>query len=296
MRAPRNVASIALLLAVATTARAAAEVSAAREPTPGLFIRTDIYGGNEPRALIVRAQLQQRYTYHRDPDSVLFDRAHIQGGLVADISPAFSLFGVNVEWLPLQILRLRLQYGLVLYHGFLGLLAFDSPSEDWSERTRRERDDTELALGHNLRLTAELRLRVWRFVVVSQSETNLFFFQQRKPYVFEQFYSLLISREDGIFLNRAALLFEFLTGREAGGGGETLRIGVFHSVRLAFDAGTKSQQAGLVFMWEPTQRWWIFDRPSVVLLFGFHLEDRWVEGRPTILGGVGSSFDLTTVP
>jgi hypothetical protein len=57
-------------------------------------------------------------------------------------------------------------------------------------------------------LTAELRLKVWRFVAVSFAEASAFNAHIAEPYYFEPFYGLLLQRDDWVLINRAMLLFE----------------------------------------------------------------------------------------
>src|SRR5690606_39110933 len=123
------------------------------------------------------------------------------------------------------MLRLRLDWGLYVHHGYVGLLTYTSRDADWSERARFNREDERVAITHTFRLTTELRLKLWRFVLLSSAETNYMDTAVPEPYVFELWYGMLTARQDWIVINRALLLFELINGPE-----QVFRIGVYHSV------------------------------------------------------------------
>lgn len=258
--------------------------------TPALFVNAQLFAGWAPKAGILRLSLDYRYTYvsNNDPGlwAKLTDKTYVQAGITADVSPAFGRYGLYAEWLPLQVLRLRLDWGLYVHHGYIGLLTYDSPNVDWSERARFNAEHERFALTHTFRLTTELRLKIWRIVLLSSAETNYMDTDVVEPYVFELWYGMLTQRQDWIVINRALLLFELIDDPD-----QTFRIGFYHSVRHAFGTEVTNQRAGVAINWEPTRKWWIFDRPFLIVLAGLHLEDPYFD-RPTLLAGVGSSFDI----
>jgi hypothetical protein len=265
----------------------------AREPTPRLFASAHVFMGWNPKALVMRGAVFYRDTYIRDANSQLFDKAYWQVGVTADITPALGSYMLVAEWLPMQVLRTRLSYGLSVYHGYVGLQPFDAPDDDWSEPTRLGRDDTAVAAAaQNVRLVIELRLKLWKVVLLTGTELNFYHFHHDSPYVFENWYGLLLAQTDGLYLNRTLLLLELLNDPD----GQTVRIGGYVSVRHSFVTDFNNARAGIAFAWEPFGSWWVFERPIVLALLGLHFDDRYRAGTPVFLAGLGSSFDILDQP
>ena len=276
-----------LLAATVLAPRSAA--AQARDTPPGWTVGAQLFAGWNPRAALLRLALERRWIYHRDDNPVL-DRAHLQLGVSADVSPAFGRYGVNVQWLPVQALRLRVEYGLLVYHGYISLLGFDSLGDDWSESVRIERSQqADVQIGHNLRIIPEVRMKVKRLVYLAIPEINLFALDHDDGLVFEPWYGLLTERTDWVILVRNLLLLEILDASHD----HRLLAGAYYTYRRALGTGFENQRVGLAAVYSPADAWGPFEAPTLLVLAGFHIADRFTRLTPVILGGIGGRFRLT---
>lgn len=76
----------------------------------------DVAIGDNPATLALLAETRYRHIYRQD-SSPLWDGLYAQGGFQLNVTPAFGRIGAHIEWLPIAILQLRLQYD---HYHFLG--------------------------------------------------------------------------------------------------------------------------------------------------------------------------------
>ncbi|OGQ78687.1 MAG: hypothetical protein A2289_09465 [Deltaproteobacteria bacterium RIFOXYA12_FULL_58_15] len=254
-----------------------------KEPT--VFADVDLYVVYNPKGIALRTALNRRYTYHRDVNP-LFDKAHLQATVGADINPAYGRYLVAVQWQPLQILRLRAEYAFMYFHGYAGLLTFDSIHDDWSEPVRLHFDGEEITGAHNIRLIPEVRMKIGPVVFQNTTEANHYRVLSDAPIVFENWYGLPMESVDWLLVNRAILGTE-LTLRDD----DKLIVGGFYDVREVLGTKVDNHRLGAVAMWMPTELLGM-TRVYGLLIVGVHLSHRYISGTPFLMAGFGGSIDI----
>ncbi len=221
--------------------------------------------------------LREHRVYHRS-ESPLFDQLYVDYGgeilLSASVRPA--LF---VEWLPLAILKIRLQYELWAWSGLhLGLghgLTFEGKDAPFDPDTLEAREGEERAnVGHRAFVMPTLQLRLWRIVLVDNLELAAWFVHggAAGEYWYDSIDDNLVKKGglDGTLKNQlivGAVLWD-------GSGDAQLVAGVVHEYLRTFSAGISRQRLAMCVSYTLADALWGLRRPAILLLGGIYLRDR----------------------
>ncbi|MCA9547829.1 MAG: hypothetical protein KC613_25670 [Myxococcales bacterium] len=230
-------------------------------------------------------------------DSLILQGCFVEGGLVAQVSPASLHPGVYVQAVPVAPILLRASIQRLEFFGNFGMLmTFDSPQADWSppELHERQQKDGQLSGGWYGELRAQLRLKVKR--VVTLHEQRVGWFRADLDVVgadqgwYEPINDLLMAQTDWLHTMKTtvgALAFGDLNH-------EFLVVALHWERYKVREAGTLRHIAGLVGLGRPRMDWW--GAPSFGLLLGLMPVDDHRAGYPYVGGFANFSFSLAGDP
>jgi hypothetical protein len=258
------------LLLVAATETASASGS--------LLIGHALAGGTwNPRAGALFVGLRDHRVYHRS-EQPIFDKLAVDYGGELLLSASFRP-ALYVEWLPLAILKIRVQYEFWTWTGLhLGLghgLTFDGRDAPFDEDTLRMRKGEERAnIGHRLLLLPTLQLKVWRIVLVDNFEVAGWFVHggERGQYWYDSIDDNLIRKGavDGTLKNQLILGAIPWDGE---GDAQLLIAGVHDFVRT-FSARIPRHRLSLLVAYTFLHDLWGMSRPTILTIGGANLRDR----------------------
>lgn len=273
----------ALLAATATTA----EVSAS--PPPSLMAHALGGGTLNPTAAGLYVGVRYRDAYERS-ENVLLDNRYVDCGVDLLLSATFRP-AVFVEWLPLAILKLRLQYEFWVWSGaHLGLghgLTFtgeDAPFDPETLEARQGEEDPNV--GHRLLLQTTVQLKIWRIVMVDTLDVAGWYVHGGGPgqYYYDSVDDNLIRKGamDGTINNR------LLVGAIPwdGEGDAQLVTGPVYDYTRSISAGIERHRLSLLAALTPFHELWGVSKPTLILLGGINLEDRNRAKELFLLGGI----------
>jgi hypothetical protein len=184
-----------------------------------------------------------------------------------------------VEWLPLAILKVRLQYELWAWSGLhLGLghgLTFDGKDAPFDPETLKERrGEEEPGIGHRFVLMPTLQLKIWRIVVVDNFELAGWFVHGggAGQYWYDSIDDNLIRRGafDGTIKNQlivGPILWD-------GEGDAQLLTAVVHEYLRTLRASIPRQRVSFLAAYTFLHQLWGMNRPTILALGGINLRDR----------------------
>lgn len=248
-----------------------------------------------PDAAALFAGVERRVTY--SPGStVLLRELHHQVGAELMVSGLIRP-AVHAEWLPLKILKLRLQYEVWIWPGFAlgrghGLVFPDARSPFDPDELERRRGEELPGLGHRLAFMPTLQLKVWRVVVLDNFELAGWWVNGPRSYWREPLHDNLILRGalDGTYKNLALLLLELWSG----GPEERILAGGLHEVVHSLSAGITRHRLGVAVIASPFSSLLGIDRPTLFFLFGANTSDENREDELWMNLGIRLDLDVET--
>ena len=172
-------------------------------------LEIDLVSLANPLGISLSAKWFNRQVYHHDK-SPLWDGLYYQAGLQANVNPAYSRTGMHLEWLPIAVLKLRLQYDRYYFSGSNGsLLAFASADDLFGDDELLAREGDEVS-GYGDRALFHFELRAKLNNVIIRNVTDLAYYQfpGAGPYYLEREYEILMATSDDVVSNQLFLLFE----------------------------------------------------------------------------------------
>jgi hypothetical protein len=239
---------------------------------------TMVGGTLNPRAAGAFVGLRRHWVYHHS-DAKLFDGLWVDVGtewvLSASIRP--SLF---VEWSPIKILKLRLQYDLWGWLGAHtglghGLIFADENAPFDQESLRARKGEERPGMGHRVTLAPTLQMKVWRLIAFSTLELSAWYVHGDGGYWLEPINDNLISlgRIDYALKNTAFFLFQIWADDPA-----QICIGLQDEYVQTWYAGLSRHRLGGVLALTPYAELFGIDRPTVFVVAGVNLSDTNREG------------------
>jgi len=236
-------------------------------------------------ALTVNGYYRQVYNHDASP---LWDGLYYQAGAQAHVNPAFSRAGVHLEWLPVTVLKLRLQYDRYYFSGSNGsLLAFSSADELFGDNALEMREGDEFS-GYGDRSLFRFELRLKHSNVIFRNVTDLAYyrFPGAGPYYLEREYEILMATRDDTVSNQMFLLFE------TSNNDSRYYIGPYYDYVSVSKSGLKRERLGLTgyqtfkrtLAGLKDVRWFI--------QAGTYLDERNRDGELYLIAGIGGDFKL----
>jgi len=283
MRAYLQLTFVVLGLVVVGPTPAAAESGGARTTA-----YVDTVARVSPSGVMLFAGVLRRWNV-ADGDGVLFHGRYLELGGAIGVNPAYSQASAHLEWVPIAVLQLRLQYDLYGFFGANGaLLQFPSASSRFGNDEIKAAGGSETTgLGHRVLVSPVLRLRAGPVVLRSQTDVAWFRLSSSDGWFYEWEYDTLVAHSDFVVSNRSAVLLELWHGA----GEATLLAGPAYEITHAFDAAITRQRAEGVVFWSPVDTLGAFARPRVFAVGGVDLMDRNRRHDPFVILGVGIDLD-----
>lgn len=264
-------AGLALALALLAPAASPAQTAPTDAPRTTTRVPVLLLAETTPLKVVLVAGVHQRHVYHSSR-SALFDGLYADAGVDALISPSSVGGRVQLEWLPLAVLQLKLAHSVLWYTGVpRGVghgLTFETRDTPFGSAASSARAGTEENLTVQRSVaTATLRGRFWRFSGMSETEVALWYVPSGRPgYWYESVYDLLVARgrPDLTVMNRTLLLFEAMRT----GGGLTLSAGPVNEYVRAVDARLERDRLGVALVFTPSSDLWGARAPTAVVMAG----------------------------
>lgn len=251
-----------------------AETAAAVSDPPDLFLDVSLNMATNPLVggLHAGARLRRYQGHGRQPE-LLFRDTYLEGELAVRGSPSVVIGRVAVEWLPIQLLQLRLQYEI---WGFTGNpndtgtgLPLEAPDVNIGDAALEAREpDIVAGAAHRLSLQPIFRAKLWRIVLVDRVQLDGLYVHGPQEFFYWDDGIVARGRVDLTIKNRAFLLFDVVQGP----GVHRLWIGGMHEIYRVTRTSFRRQRVAGVVIYSPVCHWRRLYEPSLTLLFGGHVE------------------------
>jgi hypothetical protein len=211
------------------------------EPHPSPWAASlDLAAGDNPTTLAFLGEVYRRKIYHRDP-SPLWDGLYYQGGAQFTLTPAFGRLGIHVQWLPVAVLQLRLQFDHYDFFGRYGsLLSYASAREPYGDHVIESRKGEETTgNARRLLLQPTLQAKWGPLILRNMTDLAVFDFSGSGPYYHEWEYDVLLKTRDRLVRNRLMLLYEIDYKNT-----NTFLLGPVMDVMRSYHAGIKRTSLG----------------------------------------------------
>lgn len=247
----------------------------------------DLAGGGNPATLVFVGEARYRNVYRLDKSS-LWNDLYIQGGFQLSVTPAYAKAGMHIEWLPIAILQLRLQYDRYAFFAQHGsLLAYASGDEPFGDDViKSRRGEEKTGSANRVLFQPALRMKYGSYIIRNKSDFALFEFSGKGPYYHEWEYDVLLKTDDRLLNNQFMLLYELIQNEN----GRTLLVGPYHEYLTTSHANLERSRAGLSLYFVPVERIRVFHQPRLWIQAGRYLQDRNRDNEIYFLAGVGADL------
>ena len=251
------------------------------------LLELDLISLANPLGISLSANGFYRQVYHHDK-SALWDGLYYQVGMQANLNPAFSRAGMHLEWLPVAILKLRLQYDEYYFSGSNGsLLSFASANDLFGDDELLAREGDEVSgNGDRVLFRAEIRAKLNRMIFRNITDLAYYQFPGAGPYYLEREYEILMARRDDIISNQLYFLFE--TRNE----NSHYFIGPYHDYVRVSESGLTRERFGVTGYKEFKAALWGLQKPRLFIQSGIYLKERNRKDEFYLIVGIGGDFNL----
>jgi len=169
----------------------------------------DIIGLYNPLGFSLASRVYWRNEYRQDA-SPLWDGLYFQAGAQLRLTPAYSQAGFHIEWLPVAVTKLKLQYDRLYFSGDYGsLLSFSSADQSFDDSDLEAREGEEIsAYASRMAVGVTLQVRFNKFIVRNILEQVDYEFPGNGPFYLEREFELLLATDDQLISNQLYLLVE----------------------------------------------------------------------------------------
>lgn len=249
----------------------------------------DAVAAYNPLGLQFSASAYRRYTYTGADSSPLWKDLYFQAGGLLAITPAYQRAGVHLEWLPLAILKTRLQFDRYYHAGDNGsLLAFTSRNDDYSDDAIDARaGDEESAYSNRYMLGMTLRARFNSMVLRNVSNMARYEFSGNGPYYLERENDVLLATRDRFFVNQTFLLYE-----KKGTEDSRTFIGPYYEYLETGNTAIYRKKLGMVYYHDYAKKAGFLENRRWYIQAGSYLHDRYREGEAYFILGIGGDYNF----
>lgn len=211
----------------------------------------------------------------------------LKGGVHAIVSPSMGQAGVQLEYQPLIVTKLRLEYDRYRYFGrFWSLLSFPTSQADYGASALSALEGEERAtFGDRVQGTLILQAKVGAVFVRNDVTYGYYLFAGPGPWFYESEHDVLLKDGDSLFKNRISLACQLW----AGSGDALLIAGPSYEVYRAEAAKRVRQRLGALLYLALAEQGWA-GAPHFYLDVGVNLQDDNREAQPYVVGLVGTSW------
>ena len=251
------------------------------------LLELDMVSQVNPLGLALTANGYYRQIYNHDK-SPLWDGLYYQVGAQAHVNPAFSRAGIHFEWLPVAVLKLRLQYDRYSFSGGNGsLLAFASADALFGDNVLEFREGDELSgYGDRSLFRFELRVKHNRLIFRNVTDLAYYRFLGGGPYYLEREHEILMATRDHIVSNQLFLLFETKTKNSR------YYIGPYHDYLDVSKSGLSRERLGVTGYQEFNKTLGGMKNLRWFVQAGTYQSERNREDEMYLIVGMGGDFKL----
>ncbi|MCK4710327.1 MAG: hypothetical protein KAU21_17050 [Gammaproteobacteria bacterium] len=249
-------------------------------------LEVDLISLINPLGISLSANGFYRQVYRHD-ESPLWDGLYYQTGLQANLNPAFARAGIHLEWLPVAILKLRLQYDRFYFSGSNGsLLSFASADDLFGDDELLAREGEEVSgYGDRALFQFEFRAKLNNMIIRNITGLVYYRFPGDGPYYLEREYEILMATSDDVVSNQTFLLFE--NKNEKG----SSFIGPYHDYVHVRKSNLTRERLGVTWYQEYTASVGAVQEPHWFIQSGIYLNERNREDEFYLVAGVGGYFN-----
>ena len=250
-------------------------------------LEIDLISLVNPLGISLSAKGFNRQVYHHDK-SLLWDGLYYQAGLQTNVNPAFSRAGMHLEWLPIAVLKLRLQYDRFYFSGSNGsLLTFASANDLFGDDELLAREGDEVSgYGDRTLFQFELRAKLNRVIIRNVTDLAYYRFPGAGPYYLEREYEILMATRDDIVSNQLFLLYESKNDNS------NYFIGPYHDYVHVRKSGLTRERFGVTGYQEFSDAIGKLKKPRWFIQSGIYLNERNREDEFYLILGIGGDFNL----
>lgn len=291
---PAGTASVAAGLDGVTHTATVAERPPARFAGNDRLTAYALLGGAlNPDALALFTGFERRMPRPGD-GSVLFRELYWQYGAEVLVSGLFRP-AVHVEWLPIRIFKVRLQYEGWIWPGFAlgrghGLIYPSGDAPFFPAELERRRGEEIPGFGHRLVVMPTFQAKLWRIVLLDTGELAGWYVHGPEAYWREPLHDNLIKRGalDAVVKNTLLLFFELWSG----GGDRRVMLGGIHEVVHTVSAGHTRHRVGPALIATPFDELFGLSRPTFLFIGGVNAVDRNRDDELWMQAGIRVDLDL----
>ena len=278
-----------ICLSITQSIAMAEEKESAIKKTDEWVASIDVAIGDNPATLGLLAETRYRHIYRRDI-SPLWDGLYSQGGFQLSVTPAFGRIGAHIEWLPIAMFQLRLQYDHYHFFGQHGsLLTYGSGNEAFGDDEIKGRKGEEITgTGDRILFQPILQMKFGPYIVRDRIDYAAYSFSGDGPFYHEWEYDTLLTTNDHLFVNQLMLYYELIPKSD----GEHLLFGPFHEYVRASNAKLVRTRVGANLYYAPAVKCLGFNQPRIWAQAGWNLKDRNRDDEIFFVIGVGADFSL----
>lgn len=235
----------------------------------------------QPLGLEFAPRVYNEHQYWRSNASMLFSEVFVRAGLAANITPAYAEAGIDVEFQPIRIFKLRAQY-LAGYHfgTFKYVIPYDNPNPITRDRElKRDKDLARSGLHQRVIIQPTIQMAVGRIAVLNT------FTYQYLHYRSKDFQGpwLRVGQEDRIIHTDGDSLLQnmLLVAYKVwdGPGSAQVLVGPFHEwvrgVRAYKAQGLEQRhRLGVTAVVVPSASWGKLYNPRMIVQAGYNVVDR----------------------
>ena len=250
-------------------------------------IETDLVSLLNPLGISLSVTGFHKNTYHYDT-APLWDGLYYQTGLQLNINPAFVRAGLHVEWLPVAVLKLRLQYDRLYFSGSNGsLLVFSSADELFGDDELLAREGDEVSdYGNRLLLRFELRAKLKNLIIRNVTDLMQYQFPGAGPYYLEREYEILMASNDDVVSNQIFFLYESKNEKYSN------YVGPYHDYVHVSKSDLIRERLGVTWFQEFNEAFGHLEKPRWYVQLGMYLNDPNRADEYYLVFGVGGDFNL----
>lgn len=254
-----------------------------------LFLANSFGGRINPEGFSNTISAAYHY-YYSASDSILFGNNHVGFALTDTISPATNAIGGYIEFEPVAVFNLRVQYEYLNYFGvFTAIASFPDKNSDYSDSVLdfiSENDKARFSTGTHLMVQPTFQF-MYKRIVAMDTVSFEWFNVDVDNFFYEPSNDTLMKHDEYFFMNTA------IAGYEVWGKDENTRIFLgsrYMYFRVQSTSRERHELDGAV-LWMMGKKLWFMENPILMLAMGGFIEDRYRE--KDLFTGVMFNFEHT---
>ncbi len=247
----------------------------------------DLVGLYNPLGLSLASKVYWRNEYRQDA-SPLWDGLYYQAGAQLRFTPAYSQAGLHIEWLPVAVIQLKLQYDRLYFSGDFGsLLSFSSADQPFDDNDLEAREGEEVSTyASRMAIGVTLQARVNKFIVRNILEQINYEFPGNGPFYLEREFELLLATDDQLLSNQLYLLVENKNEHR------DQYIGPYHDYVHVDKSGLTRERLGLTWLQQYKRSIAGLQEPRWYIQAGYYLQDPNRKDELYFILGIGGDFEF----